>query len=80
MPCSNCKFSEAPRDERGQIVFGADVRVCKRMPPNTVVIPTQRGLSINAAWPTVPNGGHCFCYELNLAIGGAVSSIPETQQ
>ena len=80
MPCQNCKFSEAPRDNKGQVVLGSDVRVCKRMPPQTLVIPTPQGLALNTVWPTVPNMQYCGCYEPNGATEIDLSSLRGTAQ
>ncbi len=53
MPCMNCKWSEPVRDNKGQVVFGQPVRVCKRLPPTPIFAPARGGLELKSAWPTV---------------------------
>jgi hypothetical protein len=75
-----CKFSETPRDEQGKFVIGAQVRVCKRMPPTPILIPRGPNLSLESAWPVLPLTGHCFEFAVNEQAANVVEPNPGSVQ
>lgn len=74
MPCMNCRYSEPPMDQHGNVVLGQPLRICKRFPPVPIAMAGPRGeLVLQSAWPQVPL--MASCYEFQPSTVGETSEV-----
>lgn len=57
--CLNCEFGIPLRDETGA---RAPVRLCKRNPPQLLLVPGAEGVDARSQWPVVPETEACGEY------------------
>lgn len=58
--CGNCRFAEM-LVERGQL--DVTKRVCKKNPPQPIVLPVQGGLRVDFVFPQLPTDFGCHSFE-----------------